>query len=101
MSWYWNQVFRFARHLRDHLRIAEQLSSVMASRKRWLAVAAVQKDGDLKSPLQGPEEVELFLERGEVFVAGGEGCLALGGEGGGETIHVGELRRFSSSMNAT
>jgi len=40
--------------------------------------------------LGGPEQVEFFLDAGEVFVAGGEGGFALEGEGGGEN---GKTRR--------
>jgi len=39
----------------------------------------------------GPENIELFFDGGEVLVAGGEGGFAEGGEGGGETVGVGEL----------
>ncbi len=38
--------------------------------------------------LQSPEDVELFFDVGEVFVAGGEGGFATGGEGGGKTIGI-------------
>ena len=44
-----------------------------------------------RPPLGGPEDVELFFEVGEVFVAGGEGGFAMGGEGGGEAVDVGEI----------
>jgi len=37
-----------------------------------------------------PEDVELFLDVGEIFVARGEGGFALEGEGGGEN---GKTRR--------
>jgi len=35
--------------------------------------------------------VELFFDDFEVFVAGGEGGFAVEGEGGGETVDVGEI----------
>ena len=38
--------------------------------------------------LGGPEDVELFSDVGEVFVAGGERGFAMGGEGGGETVGI-------------
>src|SRR6266436_965669 len=38
-----------------------------------------------------PEDVELFLDVGEIFVARGEGGFALEGEGGGETVGVREF----------
>src|SRR5467141_3795220 len=39
----------------------------------------------------GPKEVEVAFEFGEVGVAGGEGGFAIGGEGGGEAVGVGQL----------
>ena len=49
-----------------------------------------------KRPLQrlwfgGPKDTELRLDAGEVFVAGGQGGLAVGGQGGGEAVGIGEL----------
>jgi hypothetical protein len=44
-----------------------------------------------KTGLSGPEEVELFFDGGEVFVAGGEGGFAGDGEGGGEGVGVREI----------
>jgi hypothetical protein len=38
-----------------------------------------------------PEDVEFFLNGGEVLVAGGEGGFAIEGEGGGEAVDVGEI----------
>jgi hypothetical protein len=43
-------------------------------------------------PLHSPEEVELFLDACEIAIAGGEGGFARGGEGGGETVDVGDIR---------
>src|ERR1700682_697124 len=42
-------------------------------------------------PLHSPEEVELFLDACEIAIAGGQSGFALGGEGGGETVDVGEI----------
>ena len=47
-------------------------------RFRWLWIA-------------GPEEAEAGGYAGEVFVAGGQGSLAAGGQGGGEAAEVGEF----------
>lgn len=38
-----------------------------------------------------PENVDLFFDGGEVFVAGGEGGFAVDGEGGGEAVGIGEF----------
>src|SRR6266581_5310820 len=50
-------------------------------------------DGGVNPPLQnrgsgGPEDVELFFDVGEVFVAGGERGFAMGSEGGGKAIGI-------------
>ena len=50
-----------------------------------------EKNGSEDPPLHGPEDVELLLDAGEIFVAGGESGFALEGEGGGEAVHVGEM----------
>lgn len=50
-----------------------------------------QRNGDVKSQLQGPDEVEFFLDVRQVFVADGERSFALGGEGGGETVGIGKF----------
>jgi hypothetical protein len=42
-----------------------------------------------------PENVEMFLDAGEVAVAGGEGVIAEGGEGGGE-VESREISLFAS-----
>jgi hypothetical protein len=47
--------------------------------------------GRESSALGGPEDVELFCDVGEVFVAGGEDSFAIEGEGGGEAVDVGEI----------
>ncbi len=41
--------------------------------------------------LGDPEEVELLFDVGEVSVAGGERGFTNGGEGGGETIGIGQF----------
>jgi len=50
-------------------------------RARCPYISELKENGSEDPPLQGPEEVELFLDAGEVFVAGGEGGFAVGGEG--------------------
>ncbi len=41
--------------------------------------------------LRGPEDGELFFDAGEILIAGGKGGFACEGEGGGETVDVGEI----------
>src|SRR5467141_4097546 len=48
-------------------------------------------NGPKDPPLQRPEEIELFCDDCEVFVASGEGGLAGEGESGGETVDVREI----------
>jgi len=56
------------------------------------SVAAAGGVGCTAAQLRGgPEDIDLFFDGGEVLVAGGEGGFAEGGEGGGETVGVGEL----------
>jgi len=62
-------------------------------------ITSLQKRAN-DSGLRGPEEVELFFDEGEVFVAGGERGFARDGEGGGETVGVGEFL-FGSEFGGT
>jgi hypothetical protein len=43
------------------------------------------------SGLRGPENVEFFFDACEISVAGGESGFAMGGEGSGEIVGVGEF----------
>jgi hypothetical protein len=66
-------------------------SEFSRSRARCIVPLQKQKSRAEARSLQGPEEIELFPDVGEVPVAGGESGSAMDGEGGGETISVGEF----------